>query len=58
MNVQKHYIDGYRLTIEEVVSAIKGELGTICISPEAIKRCEDSRNQIRIMKLYLEFYRM
>lgn len=47
MDTQKYYIDGYSLTIEGIVSAIKGESGRICMAPEAIKRCEDSRNQIR-----------
>ncbi|HYE80838.1 MAG TPA: aromatic amino acid ammonia-lyase [Clostridia bacterium] len=47
MDMQKYYIDGYNLTIEDIISAVKGELGTVCISPEAVKRCESSRNQIR-----------
>ncbi len=47
MDMQKNYIDGYSLTIEGIASAIKGELGTIGIAPEAISRCEGSRNQIR-----------
>ena len=47
MNSQKCYIDGYSLTIEEIVSAVKGEAGSICMAPEAVKRCEDSRSQIR-----------
>jgi histidine ammonia-lyase len=47
MNSQKYYIDGYSLTIEEIVSAIKGEAGSVCMAPEAVERCEGSRNQIR-----------
>jgi histidine ammonia-lyase len=47
MNSQKYYIDGYSLTIEEIVSATKGEAGSVCMAPEAIERCEGSRTQIR-----------
>lgn len=46
MDMQKYYIDGYSLTIEKIVSAAKGELGVICMAPEAIEKCEGSRNQI------------
>lgn len=46
MEKQKLYIDGYNLTIEDVVSAVKGELGPVIISDEASKRCRDSRKQI------------
>ncbi|MGE5631987.1 MAG: aromatic amino acid ammonia-lyase [Caulobacteraceae bacterium] len=47
MDKQNYYIDGYNLTMEKIVSAIKGEAGAIHMSPEAVKRCEGSRRQIR-----------
>ena len=46
MEKRKLCIDGYNLTIEDVVSAVKGEIGPIYISDEAIKRCRDSRKQV------------
>lgn len=40
------YIDGYSLTIENIVSALKGELGNVIMSIEAEKNCRESRKQI------------
>jgi len=40
------YIDGYSLTIENIVSALKGELGNVSMSAEAEKNCRESREQI------------
>lgn len=44
--MQKYYIDGYSLTMEDIIYAVKGELGMIYISPEAEKRCRVSRGQV------------
>ncbi|WP_432667006.1 aromatic amino acid ammonia-lyase [Wukongibacter baidiensis] len=44
--MKKYYIDGYNLTIEDIILATKGELGTVFMSEEAIERCKNSRNQI------------
>lgn len=47
MDAQKHYINGFSLTIEEIIAAVKGELGTMEMSTEAVEKCEGSRNQVR-----------
>ncbi len=44
--MKKYFIDGYNLTIEDIIIATKGELGTVYMSEQAIERCKSSRDQI------------
>ena len=44
--MENYFIDGYHLTINECVSILRGELGDVGISKEAIEKCKDSREQI------------
>jgi histidine ammonia-lyase len=40
------YIDGYSLTVEHIVQAVRGELGSVRLEHEARGRCESSRAQV------------
>ncbi|SDK09648.1 aromatic amino acid ammonia-lyase [Natronincola ferrireducens] len=46
MEKRKYYIDGYSLTIDDIISAIKGKYASVHIAQKAIERCKDSRRQI------------
>ncbi len=42
-----HYdIDGYSLTVEHIIQAVRGELGMVGLEPAAKARCDSSREQI------------
>lgn len=46
MVIGKYYINGYNLSIKDIVAAVRGELGEICLAPEAEEKCKESRSQI------------
>ncbi|GAB6927906.1 histidine ammonia-lyase [Paenibacillus sp. JCM 10914] len=46
MKVADFYIDGYNLTIEQIVKAVLGQMGTAELGHEAKSRCQGSRAQI------------
>ncbi|RXZ83137.1 aromatic amino acid lyase [Paenibacillaceae bacterium] len=46
MKQSNYFLDGCRLTVDEVVQAVRGELGTVGLTGEAIAKCEASRAQV------------
>lgn len=40
------HIDGYSLTIEKIILALRGEFGNLIMSAESEKKCKESRTQI------------
>ncbi|MFF2482358.1 aromatic amino acid lyase [Paenibacillus sp. NPDC058071] len=46
MKTTDFYIDGYSLTIEQIIKAVRGQLGTAGLGQEAASRCQGSRTQI------------